>query len=161
MALPWQGDTAFCRSGYEPEYDPYLPTFWSARVPNQVLTEDDYKIVIDASLPVDQRIAALNRREQWLRSLTGSVAQQMMQMIAEFGKMGVVEARPGVKGDPLFPETLFVETLAPERLEALRAQAAKIRAEWPAVPESRVRRAGWESEEQLREFRSVRVRHRS
>jgi len=26
MALPWQGDTAFCRSGYEPDYDPYVPT---------------------------------------------------------------------------------------------------------------------------------------
>jgi len=161
MALPWQGDTAFCRSGYEPEYDPYLPTFWAARVPNQVLSEEDYKIVIDTSLPREQRIAAFNHREQWLRSLTGSVAQQMMQMIAEFGKMGVVEARPGVKGDPLFPETLFVETLTPERLEALRVHVMKLMAEAPAAPESRVRQAGWESEEQLEEFRSVRVRDRS
>jgi hypothetical protein len=159
MALPWQGDTAFCRSGYEPEYDPYVPTFWSARVPNQVLTEDDYKIVVDTSQPMGERIAALNRRGQWLRSLTGSVAEQMMQMIAEFGKMGIVEARPGVKGDPLFPETLYVETLPPERLEALRAQAVKLMAEAPTVRESRVRQAGWESEAQLAEFRSVRVRH--
>ena len=47
MALPWQGDTAFCRSGYDLEYDPYVPTFWAARVPNQVLTEEDYQTVID------------------------------------------------------------------------------------------------------------------
>ena len=49
MALPWQGDTAFCRSGYDPEYDPYVPTFWPARVPNQVLTEEDYGTVMDTS----------------------------------------------------------------------------------------------------------------
>lgn len=39
MAVPWQTDTASCRSGYVPEYDPYLPTFWPHRVPNHVLTE--------------------------------------------------------------------------------------------------------------------------
>jgi hypothetical protein len=85
----------------------------------------------------------------------------MMQMIAEFGRMGVVEARPGVKGDPLFPETLFVETLTPERFKALQVHAKKLLAETPLAPESRVRAAGWESEAQLEEFRSVRVRHRS
>lgn len=161
MAVPWQGDTAFCRSGYDPDYDPYLPMFWAARVPNQVLTEEDYQIVIDTSRPLQERLVALNHRKQWLRSLTGSVAQQMMQMIAEFGKMGVVEARPGVKGDPLFPETLFVETLTQERFEALRVQAATLLAAAPAAAEDRVRQAGWESEEQFAEFRSVRVRHRS
>jgi hypothetical protein len=162
MALPWQGDTAFCRSGYEPEYDPYLPTFWSARVPNQVLTEDDYKIVVDDSLPLEERVVALNRREQWLRALTGSVAQQMMQMIAQFGRMGVVEARPGVKNHPLFPETLYVETVAPQHVVTLRAQLARMTAAAPlSAAETRLRQAGWESEAQLAEFRRVRVRRRS
>jgi hypothetical protein len=32
MAVPWQTDSASCRSGYEAEYDPYLPTFWPYRV---------------------------------------------------------------------------------------------------------------------------------
>ena len=40
MAVLWQADTASCRSGYEPEYDPYLPSFWPARVPNHVLAMD-------------------------------------------------------------------------------------------------------------------------
>ena len=38
MAMPWQTDAASCRSGYDSTYDPYLPTFWPARVPNQVLS---------------------------------------------------------------------------------------------------------------------------
>ena len=36
MAVLWQTDAASCRSGYYagfgPKYDPYLPTFWPARV---------------------------------------------------------------------------------------------------------------------------------
>ena len=47
MAVPWQTDTASCRSGYVKKYDPYLPTFWPARVPNQVLAEENYNIVMD------------------------------------------------------------------------------------------------------------------
>jgi hypothetical protein len=40
MAVPWQTDSASCRSGYEAEYDPYIPTFWPSRVPNHVLAMD-------------------------------------------------------------------------------------------------------------------------
>ena len=38
MGLPWQADTGFCRSGYPApgySYDPFLPTFWPARVPTK------------------------------------------------------------------------------------------------------------------------------
>jgi hypothetical protein len=94
MALPWQGDTAFCRSGYDPEYDPYLPTFWPARVPNQVLTQEDYEKVVNTSLPCEQRLIAFNHRPNWLRALKGSVAEVMKQMVAHFGAMGIVEPGP-------------------------------------------------------------------
>ena len=158
MALPWQGDTAFCRSGYDPEYDPYVPTFWAARVPNQVLTEDDYETVIDTALPREQRVAAFNQRASWLRAVDGPViADVMMRMIAEFGALGIVEARPGVKGDPDFPETMFVESLAGSRLRQAAMQIHGLRAAAPQ-PLTRVERAGWSSEEQFREFRRIRVR---
>jgi hypothetical protein len=157
MALPWQGDTAFCRSGYEPEYDPYLPTFWPARVPNQVLTEEDYEIVTNTALPREQRIAAYHSRAAWLRTLTGSVAQAMMQMVAQFGAMGVVEARPGPKGDPDFPETIYVESLVGSKIKARSLEALRVVRALPG-PLSPVIRAGWQSEEQFEEFRRVRVR---
>lgn len=159
MALPWQGDTAFCRSGYDPEYDPYLPTFWPARVPNWVLTEEDYATVMNVALTRDQRVAAFNTRLNWIRALLkGSVAQVMMQMVAHFGAMGVVEARPGFKNDPDFPEVIYVESLAGSRLKATAMQAASLVAAAPR-PLTRAQRAGWDSEEQLEEFRRVRVRH--
>ena len=158
MALPWQGDTAFCRSGYDPAYDPYLPTFWSARVPNQVLTEDEYKVVVNEDLPRDQRLVTFNHRQHWTRTLPPTVVAAMLKMVNDFGKMGVVEARPGVKGDPVIPEVLYVETLTQAEREALRAKAEA--APVPGVPQ-RIRKAGWESEEHLREFRAVRIRRQS
>jgi hypothetical protein len=161
MALPWQGDTAYCRSGYDPEYDPYLPTFWPARVPNQVLTDADYATVMDERLPREQRIAAFNHREFWLRTLKGSVSEQMMQMIAEFGQMGIVEARPGIEDDPDFPAVMLVESLPEDRAQPLTAERLTARAhpesERPRR-KSRIEQAGWESAEQLEAFRRIKNR---
>ena len=49
MAMPWQTDTASCRSGYDKTYGPYVPTFWPARVPNRVMTKENYAVVITKS----------------------------------------------------------------------------------------------------------------
>jgi hypothetical protein len=161
MALPWQGDTAFCRSGYEPDFDPYLPTFWPARVPNHVLTEQSYQIAVDTTKSREERIAAYNSRDSWLRALTNDgagVAEVMQRMIDQFGALGVIEAREGVADDPELPAVMFVENIAPHVADALLAagMAAGI---LPPSPDP-VARAGWGSEEQFLEFRSVRVRHR-
>jgi hypothetical protein len=87
------------------------------------------------------------------------VAEVMNEMIAHFGAMGIVEARHGVKDDPDFPEVIYVESLAGSRLKTRAVQVMRLLAEQPA-PLTRTQRAGWESEEQLEEFRSIRVRHR-
>ncbi len=158
MALPWQGDTAFCRSGYNPEYDPYVPTFWAARVPNQVLTEEDYRTVVDTALPRDNT----GRRVQSSRSVAarhrraGGGGRDDADD-PEFGAMGIVEARPGVQNDPDFPEVMFVETLGASHLKAVAMEVSRFLAA-PARPLTRIERAGWSSEEQFREFRRVRVR---
>jgi hypothetical protein len=114
MAVPWQTDTASCRSGYYagygPKYDPYVPTFWPARVPNHVLTEDDYAIVVDASQPREKRIQAFGRRAVWLRGLGKDYLGAIDSMISNFGKLGVVEVRPGIAEDPYFPEEILVES---------------------------------------------------
>lgn len=113
MAVPWQTDTASCRSGYtmgyDLRYDPYVPTFWAAHVPNQVLTERDYEIVIDAKRPLGERQAAFERRAVWLRWLDPDYWKAIAQMVTDFGKLGVVEARPG-PDDGAFPETILVES---------------------------------------------------
>lgn len=109
MAIPWQTDTASCRSGYDTEYDPYLPTFWPARVPNQVLSEENYRKVMDPSLSREERLAAFGHRSDWDRTLGAGHKKQLAKMVTDFDRMGIVEVRPGPSGDPDFPPLMQVE----------------------------------------------------
>ncbi|HYR11878.1 MAG TPA: LodA/GoxA family CTQ-dependent oxidase [Longimicrobium sp.] len=115
MGLPWQADTGFCRSGYSTKkysYDPFIPTFWPARVPNQVLTAEAYAVVRDATKSKQERLDAFTKRALWVRFLDAkTTAGQMEQMVNIFGDMGVVELREGVPGDPDFPAVIGVEAL--------------------------------------------------
>lgn len=109
MAIPWQTDTASCRSGYQPNYDPYLPTFWPARVPNQVLDVENYRKVMNTALPRDERLAAFNKRSDWDRTLGVGYQQQLVNMVEHFDRQGIVEVRPGIADDPDFPPVMQVE----------------------------------------------------
>lgn len=122
MAVPWQCDTASCRSGYVRRYDPYLPSFWPARVPNQVLTLHDYHVVMDDQLPLGERLAAFANRAAWVRPLgSTSYTDQINNMARDISQVGVVVTRPGPVDDANFPPTMQVEEL-PEQVHArLRA----------------------------------------
>ena len=113
MAVPWQTDTASCRSGYAAQYDPYVPTFWPARVPNEVLTRENYAVVMDAEKPVQERLAAFAGRAAWIAPLgTTSYTDQINNMIKAFDHLGVVEVNPGpadAAGKALFPAFIEVE----------------------------------------------------
>jgi hypothetical protein len=123
MAIPWQTDTASCRSGYQKTYDPYVPTFWPARVPNQVLTRENYDIVVDKNRPIAERMAAFANRAAWIRPLgSKSYTDQINNMIHHYGDMGVVEQRPG-PGDKEFPESTEVENLPSHTHHLLSAMA--------------------------------------
>ena len=117
MGLPWQADTGFCRSGYSRPgytYDPYIPTFWPARVPNQVLTEDNYARAVSPGLTPEQRRAAFSQRVNWNAPLTGTTAEQMEQIVKIFDSMGLLEVRPGVEDDPDLPPTMMVASFGPK-----------------------------------------------
>ncbi|WP_191602716.1 LodA/GoxA family CTQ-dependent oxidase [Marinomonas algicola] len=166
MGLPWQGDTAYCRAGYDPDFDMYQPSFWPARVPNTILSEDDYKVVMDTNASRATRIAAFNRRLSWNRFIDRplesddgkpSIAQVMDRMIAEFAQQGIIEARKGLDDDPDFPSTMYVE----KNGYTEHAAARMLKAVTPAAPnsrEERIRNSGWASEEQLSD--AVRLRQR-
>jgi hypothetical protein len=110
MAVPWQADTASCRAGYETAVDAFLPTFWPARVPNHVLTTEDYEKATNASVPRAERVAAFNRRATWYRWLNGAYLNQITEMITVFHRFGIVEKRRGVENDPGLPPVMFVES---------------------------------------------------
>jgi L-Lysine epsilon oxidase N-terminal/L-lysine epsilon oxidase C-terminal domain len=120
MAVPWQTDSASCRSGYDKKYDPYLPTFWPARVPNQVLSDAAYQIVMDPKKTVGERLEAFASRTDWNIPLLGD---RLNNMVAHFDKMGIVEMRKGVDDNPLFPTQIGVQDLKQTVLKG--AQPAK------------------------------------
>lgn len=162
MAIPWQGDTAYCRSGYDMEYDPYLPTFWPARVPNQVLTLEDYLIVCDKKRPMKERIAAFQNRPSWLRQLPAQnpAPEQMMYMIQHFGEMGVLEAKEKPDDIDWLPDVLYVENLTKVKqseLEEARALFMKDYGKLGAY-DKLLAEAGWFSEEQRNEFATIKRR---
>ncbi|MBL8213779.1 MAG: LodA/GoxA family CTQ-dependent oxidase [Bryobacterales bacterium] len=109
MAVPWQTDTASCRAGYDPAFDPYLPAFWPARVPNHVLPREQYMALFDGNLTEEQRLQAFHTRADWFRWFTGGYIQQINQMITDFGKLGIVQRHRG-PDVPNLPNTIYVES---------------------------------------------------
>jgi len=114
MAVPWQTDTASCLSAYEPAVDEYLPTFWPARVPNDVLSMDSFKTLMDPSASPAAKQAAFASRVKWLRGQPLGRGEQALARINVFisawGQHGVITRRDGPPNDPFFPRDIWVET---------------------------------------------------
>jgi len=129
MAVPWQTDTSSCRSGYDKTYDPYVPTFWPARVPNEVMSRGAYKTVMDPDRPLRERLEAFANRADWLEplNLDKSYTHQINHMIHFFDQMGVVEVQRGLPDDPRFPDEMQVSDQLP--LDVLKDRDAKKKGE--------------------------------
>jgi hypothetical protein len=131
MAIPWQTDTASCRDGYTSAYDPYLPTFWPARVPNNILSEERYRESIDLHLSEETRKQAFAYRKDWLDDLPldgedPNYTNQINSMVKYFDKLAVVQSRPGTPGDENFPPKMQVGITPNAKQEAaLLADAIK------------------------------------
>jgi hypothetical protein len=96
MGVPWQTDEASCRSGqdYDPAYYLPLASFWSARVPNQVLSERSFKRLNDQNLPPLQRLKHMNYRQDWLRFFNSTAYEvQINGMVKDWDKIGIVKKR--------------------------------------------------------------------
>ena len=114
MAVPWQTDTSSCLSAYVGLINAYLPTFWPARVPNDVLTAQSYQAIMAPGTPAPVKQAAFAARTRWLRNLPDrSQRDQVISFVNNFvqqwSRQGVVTPQPGPAGDPSFPDTLWVE----------------------------------------------------
>ncbi|MFM9098608.1 MAG: LodA/GoxA family CTQ-dependent oxidase [Phycisphaerales bacterium] len=109
MGTPWHADSSSCRYGYQ-RVSPQLPTFWPARIPNAVLTADDYRIVVDESRSLAERRRAFRRRMEWERFIAHPTGPPTLaMMVDEWSKLGVVRERPGPR-DGAFPAVLKVES---------------------------------------------------
>ena len=111
MSVPWQIDTASCGAGYQPNINPYFPTFWPARVPNHVLTEKSLNMAMDKSLNDTQRLKYFGLRQDWLRDFTILLdyLQRVNQFAQDWSKVGIVVRRESPPGHPLLPQEVHVE----------------------------------------------------
>lgn len=113
MAVPWQTDTASCRSGYQypPDpVDPYLPTFWAPRVPNHVMPMEQYERVMDGSLSTKERFDAFIDRAPFFRHIDQPGTRATLQaMLDTWDRLGVITEQPGPV-DADFPAVFKVET---------------------------------------------------
>jgi len=110
LGVPWHADAASCRSGYQRRISRILPTFWPARIPTQVLTEADYRIVMDRARPLRERLAAFRRRRDWERYIAQPTRPPTLELMTrQWPRLGIVAERPG-PGDPHFPHTFKVES---------------------------------------------------
>lgn len=113
MLLPWQIDTGGCLSGYDTGLRSDAPSFWPARVPNFVLSHDNYRRATDPTVPEVERVVAFVERRSWFDRLGPGAGDWGKRLIHEFGSMGVIEAYAGLVGDARIPAVIYAETLPP------------------------------------------------
>lgn len=90
MGVPWQTDEASCLSGYTVSTYLPLPSFWAARVPNQVFAEDGYLRIQAGNVNIAQRLKHLDYRQDWLRDIEADHLQRLENMVTEWHQLGIV-----------------------------------------------------------------------
>ena len=118
MAVPWQTDTSSCLSGYVPIMGQYVPTFWPVRVPNDVLSEEDYLQLMNPKSTLQEKNDAFANRVKWLRGVVYEYGyppknvkpytKGINEFITEWPKVGILIQKEG-PGDSNFPEKMWVE----------------------------------------------------
>jgi hypothetical protein len=118
MGVPWQTDEASCMAGYELGTYLPLPSFWAARVPNQVLSDRAYRRLMDTSLPTGQRLKHFDNRQEWLRFFGPSYARRINDNVTNWWRVGIVteQTGPADHAEHHLPERLWVETGIDENL---------------------------------------------
>lgn len=110
MGVPWHADSSSCRYGYQKAISTISPGFWPARIPNGVLSEADYAIVMDTGRTLEERRAAFDRRRDWERFIAHPTSTPTLaMMVQEWYRLGMVAERRGPL-DGKFPRQMKVES---------------------------------------------------
>ena len=112
MGVPWQTDEASCLSGYTVSNYLPLPSFWAARVPNQVLSEDGYLRMQAGNVNTAQRLKHLDYRQDWMRDIEDDHLKRLKNMVDEWNHLGIItkqEAPISNNSDGYLPEVSWVE----------------------------------------------------
>lgn len=113
LGVPWQTDEASCLSGYDTSTYLPLPSFWAARVPNQVLSAQSFGRMNAPNVPLAQRLKHFDYRQDWLRDFGSDYLKKINKMIHEWHELGIItqtneEINPDEMG--FLPKTAWVES---------------------------------------------------
>jgi len=112
LGVPWQTDEASCNSAalYTPSLYLSSPSFWGARVPNQVMPSEAFEVATLPGQPELQRQRHFSNRRLWLRDIQGrGYLERIDNMVSLWWRLGMVEAQSPPPGTGL-PDLCFVET---------------------------------------------------
>lgn len=101
LGVPWQTDGGSCSSGgeYTPMYYLSVPSFWGARVPNDVLPQAAYERLKASGVSAAQRAKHFAGRAFWYRLLAPSSGFRRAQaMIAQWPNLGIIEPAEAPQG---------------------------------------------------------------
>lgn len=115
LGVPWQTDEASCLSGYNPSTYLPLPSFWAARVPNQVLSEDGFERLNDDNVNIGQRLKHFDYRQDWLRDLGTQYLSKIDKMVHKWHNLGIVSKHEeNIQGNSgLLPKVAWIESGRP------------------------------------------------
>jgi len=112
MGTPWQTDEASCDSGraYTPSLFLSTPSFWGARVPNQVLPFEAFSIATAPDQTALQTQRYFSIRRNWLRDIDSSnYLARIDRMVSRWWQVGLVTMKSPPSGLGV-PDPCFVET---------------------------------------------------
>ncbi|WP_108869074.1 LodA/GoxA family CTQ-dependent oxidase [Aquimarina aquimarini] len=110
LGVPWQTDEASCLSGYDTSTYLPLPSFWAARVPNQVLSEDGFERMGVHSLNIAQRLKHFDNRQDWLRDFGSDYTKKINLMINEWHELGIIAPVNQNNENEFLPDKIWKET---------------------------------------------------
>lgn len=114
LGVPWHTDEASCLSDFEYSPSTYLsmPSYWGARVPNQILSAEAWSRATDSESPNLQRMKHASYREDWTRDINGrDYYERIDTMTREWWKLGMLTPHetPDELRDLGMPATSHVE----------------------------------------------------
>ncbi len=111
MGVPWQTDEASCNSGliYDPSLYLSTPSFWGARVPNQVLPGEAFEIAESLRMNNLQAQRHFSNRKTWLRDINGQTYNERINnMVSRWWEIGMLVAKSPTNTS--LPNPCYVET---------------------------------------------------
>ncbi|MCG1018532.1 MULTISPECIES: LodA/GoxA family CTQ-dependent oxidase [Burkholderiaceae] len=93
LGVPWHTDEASCLSDFEYSPSTYLsmPSYWGARVPNQVLSAEAWSRAVDEASFEMQKLKHATYREDWTRDINGrNYYERIDNMVKNWCELGMV-----------------------------------------------------------------------